>query len=427
MKVSLEVMASVDPLTNLLNRRALETVIDRVYAYAKRSAKPFSMIMFDLDRFKMINDNYGHDIGDKILLGISEVAKQSLRTSDWLCRWGGEEFLAILPDTDKNGALKTAENLREAIEKFSLDFNTQKIKTSASIGIATYPRDGDTPDSLIKGADAALYEAKKMGRNRVVAAQDKRQIFSIAAELNAAIEGNRLVPAYQVIVDLRTRKPVAEEALARIMDESGNVITASDFILTAMELQLTHLVDYQIIKQTMSYCATRIAGGNQNLAHFVNISAALLLHQDLIQDLFVEAQTACRACGVDMGLIKPLVLEITERQLLGDAGAVKAKLAPLIDYGMRLAIDHFGSGYSSFQYLADLPVSFLKIEGNLIKRVKDKRIRKIVKCISDIAKDLQLTSIAGFVEDAETADILCDLEIDWGQGYFFGYPAFAKQ
>lgn len=427
LKVSLEAMASIDPLTNLLNRRALQEVINREYAYAARSAKPFSMLLFDLDRFKMLNDNYGHDVGDKILLGISEVATQALRTSDWLSRWGGEEFLAILPDTDEIGALKIAERLREEIEKFSFQLNTQKIKTSASIGVASYPRDGDTPEFLIKAADAALYEAKKSGRNRVVEARDKREVYSIAAKLNTAIETNRLVPAYQVIVDLKTGKPVAEEALARLIDESGNVIAATDFISAAMELQLTHLVDYQIIKQTMNHCATNIAGGGQNIAHFVNISADLLLHQDLIRDLFSEAQAACISCGVDMGPTKPMVLEITERQLLGDASAVKAKLAPFIDFGMRLAIDDFGSGYSSFQYLADLPVSFLKIEGSLIKQVKDKRIRQIVRRISDIAKDLQLTTIAEFVEDADTAAILCELEIDWAQGYFFGRPVLAKQ
>lgn len=427
LKVSLETMASIDPLTSLLNRREMQEVINRVYASAKRSAKPLSLILFDLDRFKMLNDNYGHDIGDKILIGISEVAKRTLRTSDWLSRWGGEEFLAILPDTDENGALNIAERLREAVEQFYLELNSQKIKTSASIGIATYPRDGDTPDFLIKAADAALYEAKKTGRNRVVAAKDKREVYSIAAKLSAAIETNNLVPAYQAIVDLKTRRPVAEEALARLIDESGNVIAATEFISAAMELQLTHLIDYQIIKQTMNRCAANIAGGGPNTAHFVNISADLLLHQNLIQDLFAEAQAACISCGVDLGPIKPLVLEITERQLLGDANAVKAKLAPFIDFGMRLAIDDFGSGYSSFQYLADLPVSFLKIEGSLIQQVKDKRIRQMVKRISDIAKDLQLTTIAEFVEDADTADILCDLEIDWAQGYFFGRPVLATR
>jgi len=426
LKISLEEMATIDPLTNLLNRRAFQEVINREYAGAKRLGKPFSMLLFDLDRFKMLNDNYGHDIGDKILLGVSDIAKATLRTSDWLSRWGGEEFLAILPDTDENGALRIAERLRQEIENFSITLNEQKISTSASIGIACYPRDGDTPDFLVKAADAALYEAKKSGRNRVVEAKEKREVYSIAAKLNAAIENQRLVPAYQVIVDLKTGKPVAEEALARLVDESGTAIAASEFITAAMELQLTHLIDYQIIQQTMNRCAKNIAGGGKKLAHFVNISADLLLHQDLIQALFADAQAACMQCGVDMGPTKPLVLEITERQLLGDAPAVKAKLAPFLDFGMRLAIDDFGSGYSSFQYLVDLPVSFLKIEGSLIQQVKDKRVRQIVKRISDIAKDLQLISIAEFVEDADTAEILHELEIDWAQGYYFGRPVLAK-
>jgi diguanylate cyclase (GGDEF)-like protein len=427
MKMSLEEMAAVDPLTNLLNRRALQEILNREYASAKRSVKPFSMILIDLDRFKMLNDNYGHDIGDSFLIGISNIAKKTLRSSDWLSRWGGEEFLAILPDTDENGALNIAERLREKIEEFSIQLNTLHIKTSASIGIATYPRDGDTPEFLLKAADAALYEAKKSGRNCVVEARDKREVYSIAAKLYTAIETNRLLPAYQAIVELKTGKLVAEEALARLIDESGDVIVANDFIPAAMELQLTHLVDYQIIKQTMSHCADNIAAGGHNIIHFVNVSADLLLHQSIIQDLFVEARAACVSCGVDMGPIKPLVLEITERQLLGDMSAVRAKLAPFIDFGMRLAIDDFGSGYSSFQYLADLPVSFLKIEGSLIKQVKDKRVRKIVRRISDIAKDLELITVAEFVEDAETADILRDLEIDWAQGNYYGCPVLAKQ
>lgn len=427
MKIALEATASTDPLTSLLNRRALQDIINREYAYAKRTAKHFSLILFDLDRFKMINDNYGHDIGDTILLGVSRVAKNTLRTSDWLSRWGGEEFLAILPDTNESGALKIAERLRQKIEVFSIQLNNQKIKTSASIGIATYPRDGDTPDFLMKAVDAALYEAKKSGRNCVVEAKNKREVYSIAAKLSKAIANDRLVPACQTIVDLRTGNQVAEEVLARLIDESGNIITATDFILAAMELQLTHLVDYQIIKQTINRCSANIAGGGAPLIHFVNISADLLLHQGIIQDLFAKAQVACLLSGSDSGHTKPLVLEITERQLLGDIKAVKAKLAPFIDFGMRLAIDDFGSGYSSFQYLADLPVSFLKIEGSLIKQVKDKRVRQIVKRISDIAKDLQLISIAEYVEDAETADILRDLGIDWGQGYLFGRPVLTEQ
>ncbi len=422
MKMQLEEMASIDLTTNLLNRRAFTEVLQREYAQSKRSGSPFSLLLMDLDRFKLINDNYGHEIGDHILCGISSVAKNTLRSCDWIGRWGGEEFLTILPDTDEEEAHAIAERLRTEIEQFSIQLNRQKIKTTISIGVSSYPRDGDAPDFLIRAADAALYEAKKTGRNRVVAAMEKHEVYSIASKISSAIETNRLVPAYQIIVDLQTRQTVAEEALARLIDETGKPLDAIEFISAASELQLTHLIDSQIIKHTMNRCAGNIAAGGERIAHFVNLSGDLLLHQDIIHELFREAQAACLTCGIDLGPTKPLVLEITERQLLGDMNAVKTKLAPFIDFGMRLAVDDFGSGYSSFQYLAELPVSFLKIEGSLILQINDKRIRKIIKGISDIAKDLQLITIAEFVEDADTADILRDIGIDWAQGYFFGRP-----
>ncbi len=425
LKLMLEKMASFDHTTGLMNRRAFTEIIHREYAQSKRSGKPFSLLLMDLDRFKLINDNYGHETGDRILRGISETSRSTLRSCDWIGRWGGEEFLAILPDTDEAEAQAIAERLRESVDQFSIELNGQLIKATMSIGISSFPQDGETPDFLIRAADAALYEAKKTGRNRVVAAKEKHEIYSIASKINNAIANNRLVPAYQVIVDLKTRETVAEEALARLIDENGKPIEAMQFISAATELQLTHLIDSEIIKRTMNRCAGNIAAGGERIAHFVNLSGDFLLHQELIQELFIEAQAACLTCGIDLGPVKPLVLEITERQLLGDMNAVKAKLAPFLDFGMRLAVDDFGSGYSSFQYLAELPVSFLKIEGSLIKQIRDNRIRKIIGRIDDIAKDLNLITVAEFVEDADTANILCDIGIDWAQGYYFGRPVIA--
>ena len=425
LKIKLEEMASIDLTTKLLNRRALTEIIHREHAQTKRTENSFSLLLIDLDRFKLINDNYGHEMGDKILSGVSAILKDALRSCDWIGRWGGEEFLAVLPDSDEETAQTIAERLREEIDQFSIQLNGQKIKVTISIGISSHPQDGGTPDFLIRAADAALYEAKKTGRNRVVAAKEKHEIYSIASKINNAIENNRMVPAYQAIVDLQTRQTVAEEALARMIDETGKPIEAIEFISAATALQLTHLIDFQIIKQTIGRCAVNMATGGERIAHFVNLSGDLLLHQDVVHELFDEAKAACLNCAIDPNSTKPIVLEITERQLLGDMNAVKAKLAPFLDFGMRLAVDDFGSGYSSFQYLAELPVSFLKIEGSLIKQINDKRIRQIIKRINDIAKDLGLITIAEFVENADTADILCDIGIDWAQGYFFGRPVLS--
>lgn len=168
LKISLEELVSTDPLTKLLNRRAFHEIISREYAIAKRVSRPFALLMFDLDKFKLINDNYGHDIGDQILTGVANIASQTLREADVICRWGGEEFIAFLPGTDEKGATHIAERLRDTIQNFSVDFHSQKIGTTVSIGVACFPRDGDSPDFLIKAADEALYEAKRNGRNRVV-------------------------------------------------------------------------------------------------------------------------------------------------------------------------------------------------------------------------------------------------------------------
>ncbi|MDE2088445.1 MAG: EAL domain-containing protein, partial [Gammaproteobacteria bacterium] len=161
--------------------------------------------------------------------------------------------------------------------------------------------------------------------------------------------------------------------------------------------------------------------GAPPLLHFVNASADLLRHPDLVGDILDCAREACGTCEGIIGAEKPLVVELTERELLEDMQEVKRILAPLMDFGLRLAIDDFGSGYSSFRYLYELPVSFLKIERELARRVKTEvRARAIIKGIQAIAGELRLTTLAEGVEDADTARRLCDLGVNWGQGYHFG-------
>jgi EAL domain-containing protein (putative c-di-GMP-specific phosphodiesterase class I) len=268
-----------------------------------------------------------------------------------------------------------------------------------------------------------LYEAKKSGRNCVVSARNARAIYSIAAKLHEAVESGRLRAAYQPIMQLSTGKQVAEEALARMLDEQGQVVAAADFIETATEMQLTHLIDHEVISQTIRRCTSNLHGGSEPLTHFVNVSAGLLLHPDLTTALFAQAQEACGQCDTDsLASTKPLVLEINEKQVFGDIEAIKMKLLPFVGLGIRLAINGFGGGCSSFRYLADLPISFIKIDGELVRRVRDKRIHSIIKRICDISGDLDLVTIAQFVEDADTLDILRELGVDWGQGYLFGRP-----
>jgi diguanylate cyclase (GGDEF)-like protein len=380
--------------------------------------------MFDLDRFKLINDNYGHAAGDVLLQKLARLMYESLRPQDNLGRWGGEEFLCILPNTDLGVAVDIAERMRDMIDKRTIQVNKQHLNTTTSIGVSNYPYDGETPGEVLRAADAMLYEAKRSGRNRVHSSlKQQGSILTIARQLDQAIASDNVVPMFQPIVDLQSGERVAEEALARLHIENDGYLEADKFIEAALHLQIVHKVDHAVIKQTIMHCSQDVQAGRPPIPHFVNISADLLRHPALIEDIFTTAMAQCTACGDRIGTDKPLVIEITEQQLLSDTKEAKRILEPFLDFGLRLAVDDFGSGYSSLHYLSDLPISFLKIEGTLVQRLTtDSKVRAIIHGIQNIASDLGMTTIAEFVQDEATVEILRELGVNWGQGHYFGRP-----
>ncbi len=419
---------SYDPLTRLPNRDAIQQTLKQLHTRYERQNGTYSILLLDLDRFKLVNDTYGHNAGDQLLKKLATEMTASLRPYDNLGRWGGEEFLCILPNTDIQGALDSAERFRELISQQYVEVDNQQVRTTASIGVASFPHDDRDVSEVLRIVDAMLYEAKRGGRNRVASSRDQEgNILSIARQLEEAIANNNIVPMYQPIVELQSGELVAREALARLHTENGTYMEAGKFIEAALHLQMTHKIDHAITKQTIQYCSQRVLMGNEPLPHFVNVSADLLRHPDLVEDIFSTALSQCQACGDRIGPQKPLVIEITEQQLLSDVKDAKRILQPFIDFGLRLAVDDFGSGYSSLHYLAELPITFLKIDGRLVQRVtQDRKVRAIVKGIQNIADDLDLITIAEYVEDQATLDALRELGVSWGQGYFFGRPELPK-
>ncbi|MGD8575938.1 MAG: diguanylate cyclase [Thiohalophilus sp.] len=413
-----------DPLTNLPNRDAIQQSLAQLHAQQQQAGEPYTILLLDLDRFKLINDNHGHSVGDLLLQHIANHLGNLIRQNDLVGRWGGEEFLCILPGTSLENGLKIAEDIRKKISEFSVKIQDREIFTTASIGVANYPEDGETVADVLKVLDAALYEAKREGRNRISSSQDKQGTFlGIATRLENALQENRILPAYQCIVDLQTGQQIADEALARIVSPNSEPLPAEQFIDAAVHLQLVHRIDYEITRQVILHCTTGVMQGESSHPHFVNISAELLRHPELVQGILDTAMRQCQACGDRLGSEKPLVIEITEQALLHSMDETRRILEPFLDFGLRLAIDDFGVGYSSLNYLADLPVSFLKIDGELVKRVvKEKKVRSIIKGIQAIADDLDLITIGEFIENHHTLEILRDLGIKWGQGYYFGKP-----
>lgn len=247
----------------------------------------------------------------------------------------------------------------------------------------------------------------------------------LGAQVESALSDQRMRPAYQPIIDLRNGRPVAEEGLARIVLPEGQVLGADIFMNAATDLRLTSRIDCCLIEQALTRCRAQSAHGDRRL-RFMNVSAAFLNERRMLEKIALSF-TSCGILGELLGDSNPLVVEITERELLRDPKGALESLQPLLDLGVRLAIDDFGSGYSSFLYLTSLPVSFLKIEMELLKTARSShRARSILKGIRAIADDLNIVTVAEGIEDEELATIAIDLGMDWGQGYYFGKPTFGE-
>ncbi|MHB9118776.1 MAG: EAL domain-containing protein [Burkholderiales bacterium] len=422
----LRTMAMTDSLTLLPNRRAAELRFSEEFARAKRTGEQFAVALCDLDRFKLINDHYGHDIGDEVLRQVAKVMNQELREGDWAARWGGEEFVVFLHQAEGGASVAAMDRLRIALRSTPVPTSQGDLDVTMSIGIGMLRNAEDDYSRVISEADDCLYEAKRAGRDCVVVSESgKRGTLSKAGTLQHALQKSRIIPAYQVIVDLATNQVVADEALARLVLPDGSIQSAGEFIEAAEGVNLVHEVDQMITDRALARCAASqsAAKARSEMLHFINLSPQFLARSDLVQGLMDNALHHCAQCEGHLGSVKPVVLEITERQFLNDLGGLARDLQPLLDFGFRLALDDFGSGYSSFLYLAELPVSFLKIEGWMVRNLRqNSKVFGMVESIVILAQKQGIKTIAECIEDGETAHVLREMGVDWGQGYFFGYP-----
>lgn len=419
----LQRLALTDLLTNLPNRRAAEDHLQQELARVVRKQGKFALAMVDLDHFRYINERYGQTTGDQVLKGVATRLMDGLRDGDWVARWGGEKFLFFLHDSDAREAVGALERLSEQVRTVPVNTDIGPISLTLSAGIGVvHPGRYDIARAL-EMADISLRKAKNSGRDKVHAILDVDSGWSIQTVKNA-VRDNRLRLATQIIVDLQTNTPVADESLARLITPEGELIEADKFIGMAEGLGTIADLDRHMAQLSMSRCKTLIdQGGAPDFAHFINLSPQFLARRNLVEDLLKHAHDYAQSCKLGDGAINPLVLEITERQRIGNLDTLRTDLKPLLDFGFRLALDDFGSGYSSFMYLANLPISFLKIEGWLVLNMRrEHKIASVVESIANFARKEGIKTIAEHVEDAETARILRDMGVDWGQGWHFGLP-----
>lgn len=387
----------------------------------------YSLALFDIDGFKVINDRHGQAVADEVLLHISDNLAMWLPKTAHVARFGSDEFLAFLPNATLDEARRLALAVLAGIggQRAATD-RGRPVVVTLSAGIASFPGTCQDLRDAIGQATSALHSAKERGRGHVeLARKNKVGLCRLGAQVESALSDHRMRPAYQPIIDLRNGRLVAEEGLARIILPEGHILGADLFINAATDLRLTSRIDCCLMEQALDRCRAQSAHGDRRL-RFMNVSAAFLNERRMLEKIALSF-TSCGVLGQLLGDANPLVVEITERELLRDPKGALECLQPLLDLGVRLAIDDFGSGYSSFLYLTSLPVSFLKIEMELLKTARTSdRARSILKGIKAIADDLNIVTVAEGIEDEELATIAIDLGMNWGQGFYFGKPAFAE-
>jgi diguanylate cyclase (GGDEF)-like protein len=423
-KIILEQHALTDALTGLLNRRAAESRLQEELARARRHNEGYAVALVDIDHFKRVNDRYGHAVGDQVLKAVARRLETELREDDWLARWGGEEFLVFLRSADQRESVYVMQRLIGHVKARPIATEAGQVSITLSAGIGLPAREDADIHAALELADSSLYQAKSNGRDRVEI-RDGNAVYWPAQIIKRALREDRLRLASQIIVDLESGQVVADEALARVELPDGSLMAAGEFVEAAEGLGLMPEIDRFITRQSMARCTTKL--GNHvvgpDFAHFVNLSPQFLARRDLVEEMLDNAQSYCQTCGITFGPVKPIVFEITERQFLSNLDTLEADLKPLLDFGFRLALDDFGSGYSSFLYLARLPISFLKIEGWMVANMrKERKIAAIVESLAGFARREGIITVAECIEDAETARILREMGVHLGQGWHFGRP-----
>ena len=410
-----------DELTGLLNRRGVLRSIRRIHASAVRSGRPYCLAILDLDHFKQVNDAYGHPVGDEVLRRVANSFAKDLRQTDWIGRWGGEEFVVVLPNSTEAQALSTIERLRNRVGEQRIQTLGFELGITVSAGLALCRAPEDDPNDILALADAALYGAKAAGRNRTVFYGNKlgQQAISIAVLVQDALRTAGIQPAYQSIVELRGRRVVGAEAFARIVSKDRNIMTAASFLQVAEQLGLMHKIDQLLMRVILKQMTIPQPAREAPPLFFVNLSGDLLQHRDIV----VEFADALRKDAAVSARARSLVLKISEQQVSTGTEQAAATLAPLLELGCRLAIGDCGSDASSYRFMTDLPVDFLELDANLIRLAAESpRARAVLAGIINTARDIGQTTIAKQVEDQATLNRLLELGVDWGQGYLFGRP-----
>jgi len=413
-------MALHDALTDLPNRVLLEDRIKVSLRMARRSEHKVAVCFIDLDHFKNVNDNLGHSAGDRLLLAFSNQVRKLMREGDTLARWGGDEFVLLLPELGSTNDVR--EPLQKIMEAFRRPVRLDDVDfvLTFSIGVAMFPDDAQDVETLLSQADRALFYAKAQGRNQaclfgeIAAKGSGRSELYLQNKLAEAVSNERIQAWFQPLIDARSGECVGVEVLARWKDSEHGWVSPATFIPMAESLGLIRDLGRQIWLQALDAAHAWLEQGLK-LKIAVNVSKRQLFAPYLADQLL--GQVTMRGLTPD-----DIVLEITESVAVLDAANTAEQLAALDQAGFRIAVDDFGTGYSSLSQLHELPADELKIDISFVRRIHEPSGRSMVQAIIQLAKSLKLETVAEGVEDEATATVLREMGADILQGYHYAKP-----
>lgn len=414
--------ASHDALTGLINRRKFEQMLSAALNSAQHEQQRHVLLYLDLDQFKVVNDTCGHSAGDELLRQLAKILLDNLRQTDILARLGGDEFGVLLQGCPLDVGIQIAETIRTVVKDFRFSWDNKTFEIGASIGVVPIREADVSAGELLSTADMACYTAKDLGRNRVHVYEPKDKELARRqgemqwiSRITRAHEENRLLLYYQEIIQLNGEvgMPRHCEVLLRMRDEQGEIVSPNAFLPAAERYNLMPSLDRWVIEHAFDWYQAY----GRDLVCSINLSGTSLNDPGLIP--FIHRQF--ERTGLSPGKI---CFEITETAAVANLTASSALIQELRTMGCQFALDDFGSGLSSFAYLKNLPVDFIKIDGVFVRDiVADPVDHAMVSAINTVGHVMGKKTIAEFVENDAIMQKLGEIGVDYAQGYVFGEPA----
>jgi len=421
---NLRTMAEHDSLTGLYNREYFMTELDRVVENIKRGVRgSYALLYIDLDNFKFVNDTLGHIAGDQLLVEVTQMFTRRNRKSDLLARLGGDEFAILIVGAKRSQVIAAAESHRRLLSDYTFKFNGKVVNVGCSIGVTLFGQEPLIKENLLAQADIACHIAKRAGRNRVhiYKHDDRRNVTAMSEDMGwatmikNAIDTQALVMMVQPIASIADGNCDRFEVLLRMRSEDGQLIQPSGFLPAAERFGLIRSIDQWVVTHAIELLS-KAQRRNPNTRFAINLSAKSLDDDGM----FKVITSALELYEVDPTFI---TFEITENIAISNLNSSIDFLQRLRALGCHTALDDFGVGYSSFAYLKDLPVDFVKIDGSFVRNIeKDNLQYTMVRSMNDVAHAMGKVTVAEYVDSRQSLEHLIQIGVDYAQGFYIGQP-----